>query len=65
MSAETMIQAGELKVGAVRPLFGTLPAAFGSYRYDVSPGGQRVFAMMPNEQAAPEPLMLIQNWTAG
>jgi hypothetical protein len=35
------------------------------HQYDVSPDGLRFLALMPNEQAAPEPLMLVQNWTAG
>jgi hypothetical protein len=53
-----------LELGTVRPLFGPLPAGT-SYQYDVSPDGLRFLALMPNEQAAPEPLMLVQNWTAG
>jgi hypothetical protein len=34
------------------------------YQYDVSPDGQRILAVMPDEQAASEPLTLVQNWTA-
>jgi hypothetical protein len=30
----------------------------------VSPGGQRFLVAMPTEDAAPEPLTLVQNWTA-
>jgi hypothetical protein len=64
MSAGIGIRGSEVDIGAVRPLFGTLPTNVG-YVYDVSPDGQRFLAIIPDEQAAPEPLTLVQNWTAG
>jgi dipeptidyl aminopeptidase/acylaminoacyl peptidase len=63
MVAEVNIKGAEVEIGAVRPLFGTLPVGYG-YQYDVSADGQRFLAVMPNEQAVPEPLTLVQNWTA-
>jgi eukaryotic-like serine/threonine-protein kinase len=64
IAAEVGLKGAEVEIGAVRPLFGSLPAT-NSYLYDVSADGQRFLAIMPNEQAAPEPLTLVQNWTAG
>jgi hypothetical protein len=64
MSAEIGITGADAKIGAVRPLFGTLLIGNG-YQYDVSADGQRFLGILPNEQAAPQPLTLLQNWTAG
>ena len=61
-AVEIGIKVGEVTIGAVHPLFGTLPTEDG-YTYDVSADGQRILAVMPN--AAPEPLTLVQNWMAG
>ena len=63
MAAEVNTKVSEAEIGAVRPLFGLLPTANG-YQYAVSADGQRILAIMPNEQAAPEPLTLVQNWPA-
>jgi Tol biopolymer transport system component len=64
MAVEVSIKGAEVEVGAVRSLFGPLPAS-PVYPYDVSADGQRFLAVLPNEQTAPEPLTLAQNWTAG
>jgi eukaryotic-like serine/threonine-protein kinase len=66
MSAEIGTKGADVEIGTVRPLFraGFLPNV-GGYPYDVSPDGQRFLAIMPDEQVAPEPLTLVQNWTAG
>jgi hypothetical protein len=63
MAAEISIKGTEMEIGASRSLFGPLRTGTG-YPYDVSADGQRILAVMPNEQAAPEPLTLVQNWTA-
>lgn len=63
MAAEVSMKGAEVEVGAVRPLFGPMPTGLG-YQHDVSPDGQRFLVVTPNEQGAPEPLTLVQNWTA-
>jgi len=63
MAAEVSIKGAEAEIGAVRPLFGPMPSG-NLYQYDVSADGQRILAVMPDEQAASEPLTLVQNWTA-
>jgi hypothetical protein len=63
MAAEVGIKGTEVEIGPVRPLFGPLFAGNG-YMYDVSADGQRFLAVVANEQAASEPLTLVQNWTA-
>jgi hypothetical protein len=65
MAAEIGIKGAEVNISAVRPLFGPLPVVANAYPYDVSPDGQRFLVITPNEQAAPETLTLVQNWTAG
>jgi Tol biopolymer transport system component len=66
MAVEIALKGAELKIGAAHPLFGSLQVVGNStYPYDVSPDGQRFLVITPNEQAAPEPLTLVQNWTAG
>jgi hypothetical protein len=37
----------------------------GAEQYDVSAGGQRILAIVPPEQAAPQSLTVVENWTAG
>ena len=64
MAAEIGIKENEVEIGAVRPLFGSLPARNG-YQYDVSADGQRILAVMLDVQAAPEPPILVQNWITG
>jgi serine/threonine protein kinase len=60
MAAEITIKAADVEIGAVRTLFGPLPSNY----VDVSADGQRFLTVMPNEQAASEPLTLVQNWPA-
>jgi len=62
MAAEMVITRVEVTIGAVRPLFG--PLLTNRYMYDVSADGQRFLVVTPNEQAASEPLTLVQNWPA-
>jgi hypothetical protein len=64
MAAEVSTKGAELEIGAIRSLFGPLPAS-PIYPYDVSANGQRFLAILPEEQAAPELLTLVQNWTVG
>jgi hypothetical protein len=64
MAVEVDLKGAEVEIGAVRPLFGPLLTGHG-YQYDVSPDGQRFLAIVYDEQSAPEPLTLVQNWTAG
>ena len=64
MAAEIAIKGAELEIGAAHPLFGLRLPGVG-YQYDVSAGGQRFLAILPTERPAPEPLTLLQNWTAG
>jgi hypothetical protein len=59
-AAEVAIKGGAVEVEQVRALFGPVTANF----YDVSADGQRF--LIPNSpDTNPEPLTLIQNWTAG
>jgi len=63
-AVEVKSSATSLEVGRVETLFSGLPAGGGPVPYDVAPGGQRFLVAMPTEQATPEPLTLVQNWTA-
>jgi eukaryotic-like serine/threonine-protein kinase len=63
-AVEVKSSATSLEVGRVETLFGGLPAGGGPIPYDVAPGGQRFLVAMPTDQATPEPLTLVQNWTA-
>jgi eukaryotic-like serine/threonine-protein kinase len=65
MAAEIGIKAVEVEIGAVRPLSGPLQLDLQGFPYDVSADGQRFLAIVRNEQSAPEPLTLVQNWTSG
>jgi Tol biopolymer transport system component len=62
MAGEVRIKGTDLEIGTVRPLFGPLlPIG-----YDVSSDGQRFLAVLPEERAAaPDPLTVVMNWTAG
>jgi len=64
MATQIAITGSGLVIGASRPLFRTR-IDNGFYEYDVSADGQRFLAIQPDEQAVPEPLTLVQNWTAG
>jgi serine/threonine protein kinase/dipeptidyl aminopeptidase/acylaminoacyl peptidase len=61
MSAEVAIKGGAVEVGQVRAIFGPVTENF----YDVSPDGQRFLIPYSPDTKSPEPLTLIQNWTAG
>jgi serine/threonine protein kinase/Tol biopolymer transport system component len=63
MASEVNIKGSEAEVGTVRPLFGPLPNGNG-YQYAPSADGRHFLAVVPNDQAAAEPLTLIQNWPA-
>jgi Tol biopolymer transport system component len=65
MAAAIGVKRGEMAIGAPQPLFGPL-FSDGVYSYDVSSGGQRFLAVLPNGQAAPAELVtFVLNWTAG
>ena len=64
-AAEVDTKGVDVKIAAVRPLFGLGPLQTGAgFQYDVSADGQRFLAIIAGEQAAAEPLTLVQNWTA-
>ena len=63
MALDVSIKGNDIQFGAAHQLFGPLPNLNG-YPYDVSTDGQRFLIAQPNAQAAPEPLTLMQNWTA-
>jgi hypothetical protein len=66
MATEVKANGASLEVGRVQPLFGGLQA--GSTRaipYDVAPGGQRFLVNVQVALPDPQPLTLVQNWTAG
>ena len=64
MAAEVKVNGDVLEVGSINPLFGPLAVGAG-YQYDVSVDGQRFLAAVTPDKTATEPLMLVQNWTAG
>ena len=62
LAAEVNIKGTDVQIGTVRPLFGPLLTT----GYDVSSDGQRFLAVLPEERAAaPDPLTVVLNWTAG
>jgi Tol biopolymer transport system component len=66
MATEVKANSASLEVGRVQPLFGGLQA--GSTRaieYDVAPGGKRFLVNVQVALPDPQPLTLVQNWTAG
>jgi len=63
-AVEVKASATSLEVGRVETLFAGLLAGGGPPPYDVATGGQRFLVALPTEQATPEPLTLVQNWTA-
>jgi Tol biopolymer transport system component len=65
MSAEVRISGDTVDIGPPHPLFGGIPALNG-YAWDVSADGQRILvAVTPRNQKSPEPITLVQNWSAG
>lgn len=65
MAAEVRVKNAVLEIGAVRLLFGPISQKAPGYRYDVSPDGRRLLAIGAQGQLSPEPLTLLQNWSAG
>jgi Tol biopolymer transport system component/predicted Ser/Thr protein kinase len=64
MAAEVQISGDTVEVGAVRPLFGGVPTLSG-YAWDVSADGERILAAVPPaKRNPPEPITVVQNWTA-
>ena len=64
MAAEVQISGDTIEVGAVRPLFGGIPGLAG-YAWDVSADGKRILAAVPPaKRNPPEPITVVQNWTA-
>jgi Tol biopolymer transport system component len=51
-----------LSVGETRTVLGQPVSGYG---WDVSADGRKILAIVPTEQAAPQPLTLVLNWTAG
>ena len=66
MAAEVRANGPSLEVVRVEALFGGLVVSGSAViSYDVSLDGQRFLVTMPSGAAAPEPLTVVQNWTAG
>jgi hypothetical protein len=65
LAAEVRITGDSVEVGSVRRLRGGIPASAAGYLYDVSADGQRIITVVPlASQKPPEPITLVQNWTA-
>jgi serine/threonine protein kinase/Tol biopolymer transport system component len=65
MAAEVKPNGSSLEIGRVQPLVSGLPTELAITEYDVSSDGKRFLVTMPSEPPTPEPLTLVQNWTAG
>jgi serine/threonine protein kinase len=64
-SVEVRISGDTVNIGAPHALFGGIPALNG-YAWDISADGQRILAAVsPKNQKSPEPITLVQNWSAG
>lgn len=64
IAAEVRIGKETLDVGAVRTLFGGIPTSSPT-PYDITADGQHILAIVPAASSkSPEPITLIQNWTA-
>ena len=64
MAAETETKGGVFEVTKVTALF-AVPGEVAAVAGDVSADGQRFLFALPPENDAPEPLTVVQNWTAG
>jgi eukaryotic-like serine/threonine-protein kinase len=64
MAVEVKVNGASLEVGRTQSLFGGLAILQTGYIYDVATGGQRFLVLLPTTQPVPEPLTLVQNWTA-
>jgi WD40 repeat protein len=65
LGAAIMPRGNFLEVGDVRELVGPILGGGGAYTYDVTADGQRFLVLYQGQQAADEPLTLVQNWAAG
>ena len=65
MAVEVKVNGSSVEAGRAQPLFSGVPALVLGTSYDASPDGQRFLVAVQPEAAAPEPLTLVQNWTAG
>ena len=66
IAAEIALTPTGAHVGTGKALFGPMDEAGEGWPYDVSADGQRILALSPVGLSVPaEPLMLVQNWTAG
>lgn len=65
MAASVNSKGANFEVSAVKPLFTTRIATQGSYKYDVSPDGQKFLVDAAPEQAMSSPITIVLNWTAG
>jgi Tol biopolymer transport system component/predicted Ser/Thr protein kinase len=65
MAASVNSKGASFEVSAVKPLFATRIAFRGSYKYDVSPDGQKFLIDSAPEQATTSPLTIVLNWEAG
>ena len=67
MAAEVDTSGAAFLVKSVGQLFGplALPDIFSAAPVDVSADGQRFLSPLPSEGEIPEPLTVVQNWTAG
>ena len=62
MAVDVHISGDNVQVGAAHPLFSGIPPANG-FAWDISADGQRILAALPSN-APPEPVTLLQNWSA-
>jgi hypothetical protein len=63
MAAAVRIGNETVEVGTVRQVFDGIPLS-DFYLWDVSDDGQRILAAVPARTNTPEPITLVQNWTA-
>jgi eukaryotic-like serine/threonine-protein kinase len=64
-AASVNSKGASFEVSAVKPLFTTRIASRGSYKYDVSPDGQKFLIDAAPEQAMSSPITIVLNWEAG
>ena len=62
MAADLSVAAGNLRVGAVRSLFGTTLGGINGYLYDVTPDGQRFIVAQDFKKTSTMPLAIVTNW---
>jgi hypothetical protein len=63
MAARVNGTGSRFEVGDITPLFRARPA-FGRFPFDVSADGEKFLVLTTEEQSAPEPLVILVNWTA-